>query len=247
MLLLKKRGIGEQALNKIAQMAINSQFNQAQRLNVRVKTDPNLLAQGHLESLLIDGAGLVMQNNLRLQAMNITMGRVSVSPLKALMGNIQLLEPSHGKACFVFSNADLTHAFQAQTTHRLRDEFRLSLGSQAVTMTHHNVTCRILASGKIAIHGEVRVKETKETHPIGICATPKMLPGKLGVFFDGVQSLRGREIAPELTQWVLKKITAIANLENFELPGLSLQINQFEAAEGTLTLQATTKMTKLPA
>lgn len=228
-------------------MAINSQFNQARHLNVRVKTDPNLLAKGHLESLLIDGAGLVMQNNLRLQAMNIAMGRVSVSPLKAIMGNIQLIEPSHGNARFVFSNADLTHAFQAQTTRRLRENLSSSLGGQSATLTQKNLTCCILANGKIAIHGEVRVRETQEIQPIDICATPKMLPSKLGVFFDGVEYLQGREIAPELTQWVLKKITAIANLKNFELPGLSLQIHQFEATEGTLTLQATAKMTKLPA
>jgi len=61
-------GIGEQAMNKVAQMAIASQLEESESLSVSLKTDPGQLAQGAVDSVSIDGKGLVMQQDLRMES-----------------------------------------------------------------------------------------------------------------------------------------------------------------------------------
>ena len=110
MLLFDRRNFGEQAINKIATLALSSQLNEAQQLNVRVKTDPTLLSQGKLASLLIDGTGLVTRGDLQMQQMYLEMDEISVSPFKALMGNIVLTQPTQGTAKFVLTEKDFDRA-----------------------------------------------------------------------------------------------------------------------------------------
>jgi LmeA-like phospholipid-binding len=243
---LNSQGLGEQALNKIAQIALQSQFNQAQHLAVRVKTDPSLLAQGRLESLSIDGVGLVMQSNLRMQEMRIQMGSIAVSPFKALMGNIQLTEPSQGTAHFVLTDADLNRALNEKSLHHSSERLNLQLDGQAVTLVPGSMRCHLLASGKIAIAARVRGLQTQANYPILLSARPELHPETSRVFLAEVQYKQGQELSPQLTKIWLETVTKIINLRNFEMPGLSLQIHQLKVEEGKLTLQATAKMTHFP-
>lgn len=246
MLFLNARDLGEQTLNKIARLALQSQFNKAQHLAVNVKTDANLLAQGRLESLSIDGVGLVMQSNLRMQEMRIQMGSIAVSPFKALMGNIQLTEPSQGTARFVLTEADLNRAFEQKSLQDATRRLDWQLNGQSVAVVARSMQCRLLGNGKIAIAARAKSRATAEVHSIGLNATPMLHPGKQGIFLEAVQDPNSAELSPQLTRLWLETLTAIINLRNFEMPGLSLQIHSFQVEEGKLILQATTKMTHFP-
>ena len=86
--------VGEKALNKVAEVALSTQLDESERLDVQLNTDPGQLAQGKVEALVIDGRGLVMQKDLRLQEMKIEMSSIAVNPMKALAGNLELSEPT---------------------------------------------------------------------------------------------------------------------------------------------------------
>ncbi|MCF4969747.1 LmeA family phospholipid-binding protein, partial [Nostoc sp. CMAA1605] len=60
-------GIGEQALNKAAEIGLSSQLDEVENLDVNIKTDPLKLIQGEVESVNIAGEGLVMQKDLRME------------------------------------------------------------------------------------------------------------------------------------------------------------------------------------
>ena len=50
----EKTGLGEQVLNKIAETALASQLEEVERLEVRVKTNLNKLANGDVDSIAIN-------------------------------------------------------------------------------------------------------------------------------------------------------------------------------------------------
>lgn len=54
-------GLGEQALNKAAEIGLSSQLDEAENLDVNIKTDPLKLVQGQVDSVSVEGEGLVMQ------------------------------------------------------------------------------------------------------------------------------------------------------------------------------------------
>ncbi len=81
----EEAGLGEQALNKMAELALASQLDEAEKLQVQVKTDPSKLAQGKLDSLAIEGEGLVMQEGVRMDALEMHLSPIAVNPLKTVM------------------------------------------------------------------------------------------------------------------------------------------------------------------
>lgn len=77
--------IGEQTLNQIAKVALSSQLDWADELDVRVKTDPGKLVQGQLDSFFVDGSGLVVRSDLRMESMagiDLKLDRLDVRPGK---------------------------------------------------------------------------------------------------------------------------------------------------------------------
>jgi len=67
---MSQSGLGEQALNKAAEMGLASQLDESENLEV-IKTDPLKLVQGQVDT--IEGDGLVMQKDLRMEEMEMQM------------------------------------------------------------------------------------------------------------------------------------------------------------------------------
>lgn len=239
-------GLGEQALNKIAEFALSTQLNEAEQLEVRVKTDPSKLAQGELESLTIDGKGLVMQKGLRVQEMEIKISGIAVSPLKALMGNIELTKPTQGTARIVLTQTDINRAFNSETLGNQMRNLNIHVSGKLVTIETRQANCRLQADGKVAIDAEILVQQTGEMQQVSFSTTPRVSPGGQGVFLEDVQYTQGEELSPELTSALVEKASKILNLSNFEMEGISLRIHQLNVEQGKLTLQAIATVTRFP-
>lgn len=239
-------GLGEQALNKIAEFALSTQLNEAEQLEVRVKTDPSKLAQGELESLTIDGKGLVMQKGLRVQEMEIKISGIAVSPLKALMGNIELTKPTQGTARIVLTQTDINRAFNSETLGNQMRNLNIHVSGKLVTIETRQANCRLQADGKVAIDAEILVQQTGEMQQVSFSTTPRVSPGGQGVFLEDVQYTQGEELSSELTSALVEKASKILNLSNFEMEGISLRIHQLNVEQGKLTLQAIATVTRFP-
>jgi hypothetical protein len=238
--------LGEKTLNKIAEFALSTQLERAEKLSVQIKTDPNKLAKGVLESLAIDGEGLVMNKDLRMQELKMTFNAIAVSPLKALMGNIQLTQPSRGYASIVLTEADLESAFGIQTLKKQLKNARINLDEQAVTADIDRINCRIFDDGRVAINVEVYLSEIRESREICLLVKPYISTTGNGIALNDIEYLNGEELLPILTPILLSETEKIFNLRNFLMDGISLQIERLTIEEGKLTLQAAAEITRFP-
>ena len=82
--------LGEQALSKAAEVALSTQLDEVENLDVDIRTDPLKLVQGQLDSVKIEGEGLVMQKDLRAEELHIQTGNIGINPLSAAFGKIEL-------------------------------------------------------------------------------------------------------------------------------------------------------------
>ncbi|MEB3883540.1 DUF2993 domain-containing protein [Lyngbya sp. CCY1209] len=62
---------GEQTLNQIAKVALSSQLDRAEELDVRVQTDPGKLVSGQLDSFFVNGSGLVIRSDVRMESFEV--------------------------------------------------------------------------------------------------------------------------------------------------------------------------------
>ena len=238
--------IGEKTINKIAEMAFATQIKGADKLSVKIKTDRNNLAKGILESLAIDSEGLITQTNLRMQGMKITLKSITVNPWQALMGNVQLTQPSQGSACVVLSEADIQTALNIDNLNQQLQKYSISLDSQPVRVKFNRFDCRILANGKVAVEAKIRILETGLTKSICLNIQPRVCTTGKGISLEAVECTEGEELSPILIEAILAEAEQIFNLSYFKIEGISLDVHQLNIEEGKLNLLAAAGITHLP-
>ena len=243
--MLGVENLGEQALNKIAKLALSSQLENADSLQVRIKTDPEKLASGELESFLIEGEGLVIETDLRVQVLEIAMKAIAVSPLKALRGKIELTQPSQGSARIVLTETDLNRALNSPDLRAKINVLDTYLSTGDVKLTVPQKKCQFREDGTVAVEAIVELQPSGETKEVAFTTTPNA-SGGTGVVLEDIQYEPGKELSEDLTRAFLDKAEKMLDLRNFEKKGLALRINHLNIEAGKITLLAAADITEFP-
>ena len=242
----QERSFGEQAIDKVVEMAIASQLDESESLSVTVETQPLQLAQGEVDSLTIQGEGLVMQQDLRVAELQVEVKDISVNPLSAMFGKIELNGPALGTARAVLTESDINRAFNSEYISGKLRQLKVNRDGQTVTIDVLSVDCKLLFEGKIALNAEVWVRDTSSTEKIYFTAKPEIDAGGWAVSLAEVEYPENQEFSPDLTAALAAKASEVLNLRNFELEGMSLRIQQLNVEAGLLTVQAEAKVEQFP-
>lgn len=239
-----KPGLGEKAINKIAEMALGSQLEDAEKLQVDVKIDPNNLAKGEVDSLTIEGEGLVTPQDMHVAELEMHINNIAVNPLNALFGKIQLTKPSEGTARVVLTETDINHTLQSKTVSRNNQKL-VSIDGQHRLIDIQQIESSLQADGKIALSADISLPELEETKHVSLLIVPS-ISSSSEVVIQNIQYLKGEEISPELTADLVDRVSEILNIRSFEIEGVSLSIRQVDVEAGKVTLFATAVVTQLP-
>ncbi|AFY46398.1 Protein of unknown function (DUF2993) [Nostoc sp. PCC 7524] len=239
-------GIGEQALNKAAEIGLSSQLDEVENLDVNIKTDPLKLVQGEVESVNITGEGLVMQEDLRMEVMEMQIHSVAINPLSAAFGKIELTKPTAGKALVVLTEADINRAFNSEYIRQQIQSQKININGQPYTVVPQQVDFRLPGEGKVALNASILLVENGETHQVAFTAVPRVNANGTTVTLENVTYGEGEEISPELTKALVAQTSEILNLSNFDLEGMSLRVKQLKVDTGKLTLQAEADVEQIP-
>jgi len=240
----EKAGLGEQTLNKIAEIALASQLEEVERLEVQIKTDLSKLAHGEVNSIAINLNGLLMQQDLVVEELQLKINRVVVKPLSALFGKIKLTQPSTGTVSIAINEDNLTRAFNTESFHKHLHQIQSGVEDKPAIRIKP-VKCSLLADGNIAFSSEQILGKTGEAQPFAFTGTPRIgTDGKEIVLQNG--HYEGKELPPELTAALVTQVSKVLSLRNFEQKGMSLQIQQIDVVAGRLTLQAAAYIEQFP-
>jgi len=239
-------GLGEQALNKAAEIGISSQLDEVENLDVNIKTDPVKMVQGQVDAVQISGEGLVMQKDLRMQELEMQMDSVAINPLSVAFGKIELTKPTEASARVILTENDINSAFNSEYVRSQLQSQKVHINGQPISIEPQHVDFRLLENQKVGLNATIQLKETGETQKIAFFAVPKVSANGQTVFLENVEYEEGEEISPELTKALIAQTSEILNLSNFDLEGMSLQVKQLEIEAGKLTLQAEGYVEQIP-
>ena len=242
----ENQGLGEQALNKAAEIGLSSQLDQVEELDVNIKTDPLKLMQGQVDSVDIEGEGMVMQGDLRVAEMDMHMSGVAINPLSAAFGKIELTKPAHGSAHVVLTEVDINRAFNSEYVRNQLQSQKVNVNGQPMAINPQQVDFRLPGEGKVALNATVLLSETGETKQVAFTAVPRVGANGQTVTLEDVQYDEGEEISPELTKALVDQTSEILNLSNFDLEGMTLKINNLKVEAGKLALEAEAYVEKIP-
>ncbi len=239
-------GLGEQALNKAAEIGLSSQLDEVENLDVNIQTDPIKLVQGQVDTVTIQGEGLVMQKDLRMEELEMQMTSVAVNPLSVAFGKIELTKPTEANSRVVLTEADINRAFNSEYVQSQLQSQKMHINGQPRTIEPQYVDFQLLGDGKVALNASIKLVETGENQQVAFSAVPQISANGKTVALENVEYGESEEISPELTKALIAQTSEILNLSNFDLEGMSLQVNQLKVEVGKLTLQAEAYIEKIP-
>ena len=242
----QKGDLGEQALSKAAEVALTTQLDEVENLNVDIRTDPFKLVQGQLDSVKIEGEGLVMQKDLRAEELQVQTGNIAINPLSAAFGKIELTRPTEADAHVVLTEQDIQRAFNSEFMHDKLQNLDVNVDGKPMKIDTRQVEFALPGDSKVALKAEILLKETGETKQVSFTAVPRMVAGGDRISLEDVQYADGEEVSPELTAALLKSAGELLDLRNFELEGMSLRLKGLNVQNGKLTLQAQAYVEKFP-
>lgn len=237
--------IGEQALSKVAEIGIANQLDEVQELNVDIRTNPGKLIQGEVDSVVISGKGMVMKQDLRMESIEVQTAKVSINPLSALFGNVELDQPADADAQIVLTEEDLNRALASDYIASKIQDLTLQVDDQSYTIKVEHTTIHLIEEEQISLKVSFLIQELSESKTLSAVVIPKARDDGQRIDLE-IISVEGRGLTPELGVAILKQITTFLDLSNFDLPGMELWLQKIDVKVGKLILHAKTKIMQIP-
>lgn len=238
--------LDDQAISKVAELGLKSQLDEVETLNVEIDIDPLKLMTGSLNSVSIEGAGMVMKQDLRIDKMELNTGSVAINPMSLAFGKIELTHPTEAEAMVTLTEADINRAFGSEFIHSKMQDLKVQVNGEAATVDMHKISFGLPGDGKILLSTEVILQGSQERKPVAFTAVPKVSPTGQQVILENVEYVDNQELSPEFTEAMLSHARKLLDLQNFELGGMTLQIKRLAALKGKLILQSEATVTHFP-
>jgi hypothetical protein len=241
----QQASLGEQALNKVAEVGIASQLRAVDELAVSIKTDPLKLLGGEVEAVTVEGEGLVMQKELRVERMEIETGPIAINPLAAAFGKIELTRPTEAIARIDLSEADINRSFNSEFIRGRMQGIRAEVDGQIQTVDVRSVDFRLPGDDRVAMRSLVFVHESGQQQEVCFTAVLRKSDDGSRILFEQVR-YEGAGLSEALTEALVAKASDLATISNFELDGMSLRLTELEVEPGRLALVTELYAVKFP-
>lgn len=238
--------LGEQAISKIAEAGITSQLDDVENVDVDVRANPVQVMQGNVDSVQIDGQGMTMQKDLRMEEMHLKTGQVSVNPMSAMFGKIELERPTDATVQAVLTEEDINRAFNSKFIREKLQDLEVSVNGTPTTISAEYIEFQLPGEGKVYLKADVRTQSDNQRQQVAFTAVPRVSANQQQITLEDVAYTDGEEISPELTQALLEQASELLDLRNFELEGMSLRVKQLQVERGKLKLLGEAEVREFP-
>ncbi|MBW4518267.1 MAG: DUF2993 domain-containing protein [Scytolyngbya sp. HA4215-MV1] len=237
--------LGEKALSKVAEVGIASQLDEVEAIDVDVRTNPGKLIQGEVDSVSISGKGLVMRQDLRMETLEVNTNKVSINPLSAVFGNLELTQPTAAEAQIVLTEADINRAFSSDYLQSKLHNLTMEIEGRSTPVDVKQATVTLPGDNQLVITAHFLLKEQDEVIKLAATAIPQIQENGHQISLE-ILSAEAPGLTAELVTAIFEQLTALLDLRNFNIPGITLQLHQLAVQPGRLVIHARTYIEQLP-
>jgi hypothetical protein len=153
-----EKRLDEQAISKVAETLLSSQINEAQKLEVDIRTDPLKMVGGTIDSVAIAGKNLVTQQDLSVQEIELHTDSVDLNLFNLLFGKIELNQPINTTGKFVVTEADLNQNLKLDFLLSKITAFKLNVDGEAVSITFQPpMELQLPGEGKVIFSSHIEI------------------------------------------------------------------------------------------
>lgn len=228
--------LGEKAISKAAQIGIENQLDEVEDLKVDVRANPLDLVTGKLESVTVEGKGMVMNQELRAERLILQTDEIAINSVKAALGNIELTQNTNAEAKIVLLQEDLQRAFNSEYIKSKLQNQKLDLNGETATVNATNVKFTLPGDSKIGLEADIEITESQTTKHIALSAKPTLDAGGNRIAIADVKYHDQENAA--FAQTLLDSTKELLDLRNFQLDTMSLTLNKLDVSQGKIIMAA---------
>ena len=243
---MTSKNAGEQAISKAAELGLSSQLDEAENLDVDIRTNPLDIMQGEIESVSVKGEGLVMKKELRAEKLRIETSSISVNSIKAAMGNIELTQPTDARMLVALKEEDLQNAFNSEYIKDKLQNMEIEWEGKKVKGKIDEVKFTLLDDGKIGLKADVYLGDRDNAEKVSLTAIPQIDNAGNCIKLESVEYLEDAGCNLQVAKAIVNSAEEILDLRNFELDTMSLQVRKLDVKLGQLTIEADAEVRDFP-
>ncbi len=238
--------MGEQAISKATELGIASQLDEAENLDVDVRTNPLDIMQGKIDSVSVRGEGLVVKKELRAEKLRIETSSISINSIKAAMGNIELIRPTDARMLVVLKEEDLQNALNSEYIKNKLQNLEIEYEGDKVNAKIEGVKFILLDDGTIGLNANVYLAEQDSQEKISLTTVPEIDPAGNCINLNSVKYLQNAHCNLEIAKAIINSAEEILDLRNFQLDTMSLRVRKLDVKLGKLTIEADAEIKDIP-
>lgn len=238
--------LGEQAISQAAKLGLETQLDDVENLDVTIRSNPLDLLQGKVDSVSVEGDGLVMQKELRAEKLKIETNSISINSLKAAMGNIELTRPTDARMMVILKEEDLQNAFNSEYIKDKLQNIEINCEGENLTVKIVQSKLNLLDDGKIELEADSYLVEKDSQEKIYFTAIPKVNNDGNCINLDSVEYLQDQKYNEKVAKAIIDSAEEILDLRNFELDTMSLQIRKLDVKSRKLMIEAEAEIVDFP-
>ncbi|MBD1809264.1 DUF2993 domain-containing protein [Microcoleus sp. FACHB-SPT15] len=239
-------GMGEQALNKAAELAVSSKLNSAETIDIKINSEVLQLIQGELNSLTLQGEGLVTPQDLRIGELDLKIGKIAVNLLSAALGKIELTEPTNASVRLVFTTADVNLALNSEYVRNQVRKIEIPTKNQAMMIDLQHAECKLPGNNKFVMKAEFLVHLADKVQSAALEVVLRIAEGGQYIAFEQGYYFEGKDLPLELTAALLMMISKLVNLRDFQYEDIALHLKQVDVEIDKITLWLNALISQIP-
>jgi hypothetical protein len=243
----ESRLLEEQMLSQALEKQLSSQIDDAEKINVDVRTDLGKMVQGKADSVAVAGSGLTMQKDIRVQEIQIYADRLSINPLSAIFGQIELNQPIDTIFRVVLTEEDINRALNSDYVKAKLSPLELYVDGQIVPVELQlPLSLHLPGGGKMQFSANMVVHEPDNTQQLAFTASFFTRTHDRPALLNEFRCTSGMGTSVALTAAFMAKLKEVVNLPYFQVEGITLRIKELSVQEGSLTLIAEAHVYQIP-
>lgn len=237
----------EQVISQAIELGLSSQIETAEDLNVEVHTDLLKVAQGEADSVAIDGTGVVLQPDVRVQQMELKTDRLAINPLSVLLGQIKLKEPLNAQARMVLTSEDLNRAMNSDFVQSKMDSIELEVEGVTIPIEMQPPLAIDLSTpGKMSFSGTMLAHYPNGTRPTSFTAVCCPRQGNQPPLLESFVCVPDQGVTIPFTIALMQKAQELLKSPYLALEGMVLHIKELAIVDNSLILSGEALLAQIP-
>ncbi|KAF3886242.1 MULTISPECIES: LmeA family phospholipid-binding protein [Nostocales] len=243
--MLEQQKIEEQMLSQVAEKTLSQQMDSADKIEVDVQTDLLKIIQGEADGVSVAGRGLVIKD-IRLQELVLQTDGISVNPLSALFGQVELNKPVNATARVVLAEADINNALKSNYIRSKIPDFYLNVDDRIVTLKPQEIQIYLPGNGKMTFNGKILVQDRGKTQSVCFAAMASPRTQDKPVMLENFNCTEGEGIALDIVVALMEKVKELLALPYFVFEDMAIRVKEMKVQKESLILLVEAYVKHLP-